>query len=475
MKHVDDGTQWRGQRDTSRRRLWTLLVLSFLAHLPLTPLAGLLGLLAFLVRPSDSLPPGEALPPIDAIPVDLLEGDDPAEAAKPEPERAPPGPEPPKAKEPEAPKTELEDQGPPKPKQPKGDEPKPASGIGDPVAMAGAGRVADSNANVRLLIFADRIRKHPLGTRIGELLGDADQWKDFFGAGGVDPINDIDRILIAGPQLRDSGEVVAVLRHSAHPRDVRAAIDALVKRDPEGKWVDGPVPSAHARADRAERVFVLPSSKIIIVTPPSAAEHAIKVGPSLRFPNPKGNEALTTYVATPWRAFIGVPFKVPDTIKWVRMKIIATPDGGAVAELVAKDKSAELAKQNAEQLAKDINRLTQIDTGIVGSLFGVKRYKVIEPVTFTAQGDEIHGTVTATPRQLGAVLEAISKIAKDIAKQNAEKAKAKAAAARADGGAPVPAKTADGGPRSPAPNEPAETERDSPPAQPAAPANEDPF
>jgi hypothetical protein len=158
------------------------------------------------------------------------------------------------------------------------------------------------------------------------------------------------------------------------------------------------------------------------------------------------------------------------------MKIIATPDGGAIAELVAKDESAELAKQNAEQLAKDINRLTQIDTGIVGSLFGVKSYKVIEPVTFTAQGDEIHGTVTATPRQLGAVLEAISRIAKDIAKQNAAKAKAKAAAAgKADGGAPAPAVPADAGARSPAPNAPAENEREETPATPTPPANEDPL
>jgi hypothetical protein len=465
LKHVDDDTQWRGQRDTSRRRLWTLVAVSVLAHVPLTPLAGLFGLLAFLATPTE-LPPGEPLPPINAIPVDLLEGDEappPSQdkPAEPKPQKA----DPPKDKDPEAPKAELE---PDQTKKPAGEEENKASkGIGDPTSMAGAaGKVTDSNANVRLLIFADRIRKHPLGTRIGELLADADQWKDFFGAGGVDPINDIDRILIAGPQLRESADVVAVLRHNADPASVRGAIDALVKRDPEGKWVDGPVPAAYARADRAERVFVIASPKIIVVTPPSAADHAVKVGPSLRFPNPKGGEALTTYVATPWRAFIGVPFPVPQTIRWVRMKITATPDGGAVAELVAKDGSEELAKENAVKLTSDINRVTQINTGVLGGLIGMKTFRVIEPVSFTSQGDEIHGTVTATPRQLGALLEAISKLAKDIAAKNAAKAKAKAAAAAAaaaDGGAKAPAPADAGAARSqPATPDPTEPNRPEP-------------
>jgi hypothetical protein len=449
VKRVDRRTQWRGQPDTSRWRLVRVLLLSALLHLPLTPLAALAGLLGLLFRPAPvDLP---ELPPIQAIPVDLLEEE--AEATKesePEPvaEVAPaPPPEPERA--PEAPRT-------PEPKEPEKEATKPAEeadkreppkgGIGDPVALSGsAGSLADSNANVRLLIFTDRMRNHPLGNRIGELLAAADQWKDFFGPGGLDPVRDVDRILIAGPQLRDSSQVLAVLRTSATPERVRSTVDVLVKRDPEGKWLDAAVPAAKARADRAERIFVLPKPGLVIVTPPSAAEDAIKRGKSLRFPDAKGSEVLTTYVVTPWRAFIGVPFEVPKSIAWVKMKITATADGGATAELEAEDESEELAKKNAEKLAAGINRVTQIQTGALGAMFGVKAFKLIEPVSFSASGKKITGTVVATPSQLGALLEAVSKLAKEIAAENAKKAKAAAqadAGAQADAAAGAPADAA---------------------------------
>jgi hypothetical protein len=442
---VDDSTEWRGHTDTSRRRLWKLLLVSALAHVPLTPLAALIGLLA-LIGEARELPPGESLPAINAIPVDLIEDEGTAEPTEPAPDKKPRALATASADDKEAPakpRVELEpatEKGAKEKAEQDGEKPsgdRATGGIGDPVAMAGnAAKIANANANVRLFIFTDRIRNHPLGDQIGKLLADADQWKDFFGTGGLDPIRDVDRILIAGPQLRDSSEVVAVLRHNASPPKLRAALDALVKRDPQGSWVDGPIPVARARADRAERVFVIASPRILVVTPASAAENAVKQAPGLRFPEPKGTEALTTYLVTPWRAFIGVPFEVPKSIAWVRMRITPTSDGGASAELVAKDASAEQAQKNAKKLSDDINRVTQLSTGVVGKLFGIKStFSVIQPVSFTAKGDEIHGTVVATPKQLGALLEAIANIAKDIARTNEQKAAAARAAAAADAGA----------------------------------------
>jgi hypothetical protein len=444
---VDDSTQWRGHRDTSRKRLWTLLMLSALAHVPLTPVAALFGLLAFLGHKAE-LAPSEPLPAINAIPVDLIEEERPAEPEQKQPREPAPKASVERAAKPAVALEASEEKPKPASKEQEAEKPAAERGIPDPVAMAGsAAKVADANANVRLLIFTDRIRNHPLGDQIGKLLAGADQWKDFFGSGGLDPIRDVDRILIAGPQLRDSSEVLAVLRHNASPAKLRGAVDALVQRDPEGKWLEGPVPAAQARADRAPRVFVLASSRILVVTPPSAVDNVLKQAPSLRFPEPKGNEALTTYLVTPWRAFIGVPFEIPKSIKWVRMRITPTSDGGASAELVAKDESPELAEQNARKLMDDINRLTQLSTGVLGKAFGIKStYSVIEPVVFTAQGDEIHGTVVAKPRQLGALLEVIANLAKEIARKNAEKAKKAAAAADAGASAASPASDA-GAPR----------------------------
>jgi hypothetical protein len=447
---VENATQWRGSPDTSRRRLARLLALSLVLHAPLlTPIAALAGLFGLLQRaPTEEAPPAD---PITAIPVDLVSDERPSATSEPAPAQA----EKPAAPA-DDPFADLDRAG--DDSAPAIDEPTPvvnkpvkdagadSGAIGDPVAMAGsAGKVVDANANVRLLIFADRIRNHQLGQRIGALLGAAQQWRDFFGPTGLDPIQDVDRILIAGPQLRDSSEVVAVLRVNVSDDRLKQAVSALVRRSDGGEWLDGGVPVAKAKADRAERVFVLPAPHILVVAPPSAQAHALSLGPGLKFPSPQGSEALTTYVVSPWRAFTGIPFQVPKSIQWVRMKIVPSSDGGATAELVAEDESAESAKKDAEALDLALKTVTQHDLGdkgVLGKLaswaIGSNKIKLVESVSFTASGKEIHGTVVATNGQLGALLEAISNYAKELQEQAEKNAKAAAADGGADGATSKP-------------------------------------
>lgn len=481
---VSTRPEWRGQPDTTSR-VGRALALSLLLHAPLTPLAALVGLVGLLGSAPDEaeLP---AVAPITAIPLDLIEvevgdeavgrtGESPESGEPPEPAGAPPTAEP----EPSAPLVaELPTPPKPAPSREAGDKPAgaegptdvPASGpsVGDPVTLSGkAGQVTDANANVRLLVFADRIRSHQLGRKVGALLGAAAQWRDFFGPGGLDPVRDIDRILIAGPQLRDSSQVVAVLKVSADPARVRGAVDALVARDGQGGWLDAGVPAARANADRAERVFVLSGKDIVIVAPPSAADNAIKQAKGLRFPNPKGSEAVTAYVVTPWRAFIGIPFEVPKSIRWVRMKITATADGGAVAELIAEDESDELARKNARSLTEKLNAVSHIDLkkkgGVLGKaarfLFG-DEVRLVEPVAFTSSGKQIHGRVVATPKQLGSLLDAISSYAEHHAQEAARKQRERQADAGVDvaPAAPLPAPDATAPEPSPAPAEQAPTD-----------------
>ena len=422
MLPVGFRTQWRGQRDTtSRGRFWKLLLLSLVLHAPLTPLAALVGLIGLLARaPADDLPPSTEK--ITAIPVDLLEdqGTGPAGTKGDEPKSAPQAAKaaPPVAKK--APGTSelvtgAEDAGAPSPGaadggKPGGDAGKARAGtgasLGDPVALSGsAGHVADAHANVRLIIYNDRIRHHPLGKRIGKLLGQVDQWHDFFGPAGLDPINDFDRILIAGPQLRDSANVVAVLRYNTSRQRMKKALDALVARDTaEGGWLDAGVPAARARGDRAERVFVLPAPHILVVTPPSAEKSALSLSPHTRFPPGKGNVALSVYVKTPWRAFIGIRFRVPRSIAWVRMEITPTSDGGATATVIAQDASPDAATRDAEYLTKSINAVTQVNLGVVGALFGHKQLRLIEPVELLGarQAHRGHGACDAEGAQRAA-------------------------------------------------------------------------
>jgi hypothetical protein len=439
--------------------MWRLVILSALLHTPLTPVAALFGLLSLLARPTAQ--PLAHEKPITAIPVELIEGNglfDPGTpgALKPHGEKptAPKAP-PPKPASPSGPTLDVGakhravdvDAG-PEAGRPGSDAGQADAGAGrsagDPVAMSGsAGRLTDANANVRLLIFSDRIRHNPLGARVGELLRAAYQWRDFFGTAGLDPIRDLDRILIVGPQLRDSSNVVAVLRYNVSRARMHAALEALVQRDTRhGAWLDAGAPAARASADRAERVFVMPAPHIVVVAPLSAAQSAMSLHGPLHFPPPHGNEALVAFVRTPWRAFIGIPFNVPKSIRWVRLGIAPTPAGGAVASLVAEDASAKAARADAESLTDAINALTQVNLGFVGALFGARHISFIQPVNFQAQGNEIVGTITASEKQLTGLIEAVSAQAKAVA--DADQARA---GARARAAASARVRARDAGPR----------------------------
>jgi hypothetical protein len=432
---VERRTRRRVLLDTTPRRLGRFLALAVVLHVPLTPVAGLFGLLRFFSTETEA----PVLPPVTEIPLDLIDDDTPpaakpgdtpegkepesaAEAAlPPEPEAALPKPKPkpkplpdagaadaesdkPDAGAPDASKTSdagAADAGP----SDAGPAHKPGEGIGDPVAGLGDKRVVDPNANVRVLVFNDRVRKHPLGGRVGPLLRSVYQWRDFFGPTTIDPVKDIDRMMLVGPQLRDSRDVVAILQFNIPQERVRAAIDTLVARDPDGAWLDGPVPVARAHADRGERAFVLPSPKLLIVTPPSALESAKKFKRA-QLPAPKEEEIAIGYLSTPWRAFLGLPVVIPKSIDSARLRLSPMPDGGIVIDILAHDQTEPLAVADAQALTAALTAATSLDLGLFGSvLFGSSRKKFIEKGSFEADGLDIRGEIVLTRSQTETLLD----------------------------------------------------------------------
>lgn len=388
------------------------LGVSALLHLPMTPVFGLVGLLGLLEPPDDD--DGPSGPPIVAIPIDLLNEPEPAppEAPPPPSEAVPPPSVVEAAREPEAPKPP-----PPPPPKPKPQTPEPApsaeapatppeQGIGDPVAMAGGvRRVVDANANVRLILDTEKLREHRLGARVGALLGRVYQWRDFLGPTGIDPVRDIDRILIAGPQLRRSEEVVAVIQHRLGRERMRGAIDLLVQRDPAGEWLKSRVPVARASADRAERHFVFPSEHIVIVTPKSALADAERLGPRARIPTLPGKQLATAYVVTPHRAFRGLPLRIPESIRWARARVTPTEDGGAVVDIEAEDETPELARAHAAELERAVAAATRLDLGVLGLILGARLQRFVEKIRFDARENRIYGELGVTEAQILSIFD----------------------------------------------------------------------
>jgi hypothetical protein len=415
---VEAWSRWRGRADTDRRWMFWALV-SVILHVPFTPLVGLLGLVGWALSDANDIPEG---PPITAIPIDILEDEPPAPApevpAAPVEPVAPPAPaatpDPPKPRAPDAPKATPSAAPSAAPRASAAPSasvaPRPSasvaapgapSPIGDPVAMSGgARRVVDPNANVRLIVDTAKLRGHPLGRRIGSMLARIHQWRDFMGPTGLDPVRDIDRILVVGPQLRRSGDVVAVIQHNIGRERMRAAIDALVKRDTaNGAWIESSVPVARANADRAERYFVLPSERIVAVTPKSALASAEQLGKANLKALPD-TEIVRVHIATPHRAFIGIPIQIPTTIAWARARVSPLEGGGARVDIEAEDASPDTARDSARHLERAIDGIARPDLGMVGALLGVKLKSFIEKVSFHSDEKTILGEIVLTADQI---------------------------------------------------------------------------
>lgn len=279
---------------------------------------------------------------------------------------------------------------------------------GDPVALSGsAGAVADSNANVSAIIYTENIRSHSLGPRIGRILSSLYQWRDFFGPTGLDPIRDIDRILIAGPQFRDSSNIVVVLHHHIPKATLRAALDQLVKRDPEGAWLPAEVPVARARADRAARYFVLPNDHLVIVAPQSALSDALskKKNVSLRAAGP--NRVMVARLVLPWRAFEGMPFRIPHSIQWVNVTLETLPRGRVMLKLEAEEGSEASAVDTAALMDRSVASIASVDLGVFGAFLGQRQHRFLESSHFEAKGKKIVGTILATDAQVSAGLDLV--------------------------------------------------------------------
>jgi hypothetical protein len=278
------------------------------------------------------------------------------------------------------------------------------AGVADPFAVAGGARsVVDSNANVSVNISTEKLRAHRLGPTVGALLAGVYQWRDFFGPTGIDPVRDTDAIWIWGPQFRRSADVAAIVQHRLGAQRMRAALDRLVHSDSDGSWADAGVPVAMAHADGSPRLFVMPSSSIVVLSTESlrrSAEH-LKLRALPRLP---GATVAIARVKTPWRAFRALNFRVPHSIAWARAAVEPTADGGAVIEIEAEDESAELAQENADQLGRAVTAATQLDLGIVGELLGQRVRRFVQSVRFDAKGTRIYGHITLSEDQIVTIL-----------------------------------------------------------------------
>lgn len=420
---VSSRDPWSRVRGGSPRWFGIALIIALLAHLPALPFDPL-----FLARillhtqtppPPDTPESHEVLVPIDldleANPPRTEDAPQAAPAAEPPKNDGPGSNDAPSSPATPAPATPAADSKPstgtPAPAAKTADDiyddldtPKTATPtLKDPLAVAGGpGKIGPKDAFVQVLFNGNRLRGNTAGAALGGVLTALPEWKSFFDGTTIDPIDDAEHLLIAGPQFRRSKDVVVWMQYRVPEAEMKAAIDTLVKRTKGGKWLDdAPIPAAIAKAHQYKRIFALvPNKKLLVILPVSAKDQLAKAKTVRPF-NATSRSGIVISLATPRNAFAGYEevIDVPKTYKWLRMVVTPLAGGGADVALEIADASPADAAKHGPELEK---QLSQVRT--LAKLATVIGADVLPPMSVVVDRDILRVNATVSQKGLNHIL-----------------------------------------------------------------------
>jgi hypothetical protein len=253
-----------------------------------------------------------------------------------------------------------------------------------------------AHPNVQVLLVGAKLRGHPVGKELGARLAELPQWKGFFEGTGIDPVRDLEHMQITGPELRKSGQIVSILEFSSPPEAIRTALDVVVTRT-KGSWLEGkPFPTAKAKADKAERLFVIvPSRRILAVLPGKDEAKIADLGRLPAYP-PNLPFGIQISMVTPHRAFKSIDLlRIPETVSKMRLRAYPLANGGGRLELEFLDASAAKAAEDALVIGDQWKKVQT--AALVALLF-------LDDLDVKVEGDTIFATTTFTKEQLAKIL-----------------------------------------------------------------------
>jgi hypothetical protein len=288
-----------------------------------------------------------------------------------------------------------------------GGGPPGSNGPRDPETMFGMKKAVNTGIqNVVLGVNVTLVRKHPVGSRMGPILQAIPQWRDFLrGAQApVDPIRDTDWILIYGPSLIHTDRDAVLVRYNVSDEAVDTTIHAIAKSYDKGGSYDAGVrgvPASLGFADNAQRVFLRPQSKLLVIVPPANAHEAAVTYRTQAPRGPSATEAVRLVVRRPSNQ-ISIPgLKFSESLKEIRLWVVPKSDGSAdvFAEGDCTDEAAAI--DSADRLNDVLRRLNSL--GVKFATRGLLNKAVVE-----AHGTQIRLHVDVTPEQLEAVLQLVA-------------------------------------------------------------------
>ena len=377
-----------------------------------------------------------------SIPLDILGEEPPPPEVKPPPETPPEDPSKDPSKDPNAPNAHKPDAGPPPkkdagPAQDAGPDAEPLAqldastdldaglpsdaglfamgdasvtdaggqGVVDPTA--GVATVNTGEQNIVLVVNNAVIRKHPVGSRLGPVIQQIPQWRDFLKGSQsvVDPVMHTDWILIYGPSLIHTDRDAVLVRYNVSDDIVDKAVDAVSRTYDKGGPYDAGVPgvvASRGHADNAERIFMRPQPKLLVIAPPAHAYVAAKTykANAPRAPNPK--EAMHLLVRKPHQQIAIKGLKFKESLKTIDLWIEPRTDGGADLHALGNCLDEQCAVDTADQM-NDVIKQQNSSIGVRIATRGLlNNAKVI------ADGTKVKLDLVVTQDQLEAFLQLVA-------------------------------------------------------------------
>jgi hypothetical protein len=246
---------------------------------------------------------------------------------------------------------------------------------GGPEAIVGAaGAVQADVVLVMLLINTEVIRASPVGAELSPLLRALPQWADFLRGTPVDPIEDVDWLLISGPSLIHTERDVVLIHYGAPAAVVEHAVAEAGRRDPRGGPFSVGVPgvrASHIFADGAERAILRPAPHVLAVVPPDFATKIAKELAGARVPaRVLPGQAVYLRLVNPHHPFP----EIPESITEMRLRVLPRQDGGADVFVDGDTQDAATASQAGRVLGQVVRRHNDTITSLLthGLLDGVE-------------------------------------------------------------------------------------------------------
>lgn len=244
------------------------------------------------------------------------------------------------------------------------------SGPRDPMAIVGAaGDIQVDKVLVLVVVNAEIIRKSPVGANLGSLLRGIPQWEQFMHGTDIDPVADVDWLMVSGPSLVNTSRDVVLIRYGAPDAKVARAMDVVAGHYAQGGEVDAGAPvlkAVRSFADGAERVVLQPRSHVLAVVPSSAASRVARQLAGASVPaHIRPGEAAYIRVVDPHHP---MP-ELPPSLLELRLRVVPRPaDDGAEVYVEGDTKTPEEAAQAAVSIRaiiddRNANPLVSVLTG----------------------------------------------------------------------------------------------------------------